>query len=369
VIRFNRTILFALLLITSIVAACGGEPEIPDETEAKQYRSTSEEENANAKETPAQSDPAAAGAAETEIVKAVGPVATVNGQEVTADEFNVEIQRVVAAGLPPAAIGQFKDTIVEKLVERRLLESAIDKADIEVTDAQIDDKLVEVREEFAKVQQQSGQGTMSLEDLAKQLGISQKELRDSISQSIAVEALLRQRGAVEVTDAEVRAFYDDNTEAFNRPESVTASHILVKVDAGADDATVAAKKKEAEAIAASARQDGADFAKLAMEKSEGPSAPNGGSLGTFQRGQMVKEFENVAFSLDPGKVSDPVKTQFGWHVIKVEKKTPGGLVPFDEISDKLKRQMENDQLEKGIAELVTELREDATIEIHAENIQ
>lgn len=368
VIHFHRANIFALLTIFGLLTACGGEPDIPDDAESKEYRSTADEPEADQASGGENGATATTGDTEGGPVKAVGPVATVDGKDVTAEEFNTEIQRVIASGLPPEAISQFKDTIVEKLVERRLLDNAISNSDIEVTDAQIDAKLEEVREEFAKASSQSGQ-EVTLDQLTQQLGISRGELRDSISQSIAVEQMLEKRGITSVTDAEARAFYEDNAEAFDRPESVTASHILIKVDAGADEATVAAKKKEAEALSAKARQKDTDFATLAAEESEGPSAADGGKLGTFGRGQMVPEFEEAAFELKAGEVSAPVKTQFGWHVIKVDKKTPAGKVPYEEVADRLKKKMKNDKLEQGIAELVAELREDAEIVIHEENIQ
>lgn len=361
----NRSALFVLLLITSLLAACGGDPEIPDDAEAKDYRSTAEEGSAEEKPADETTEPA-----EASVVKAVGPVATVNGVDVTAESFNVEVQRVMAAGLPPAALQQLKGQLVDKLIERTLLEQAIEKEGIEVTDDQIEKKFEEVRAEFAKVQAQNPNGPeVSLEQLAKQLGISQKELRDSIAQTIAVEALLKKRGVSEVTDKEVREFYDSNSESFFRPETVTARHILVRVDAGADKTTVEAKRKEAEAIAEAARKKDADFAQLAIDKSEGPSGPNGGQLPAFQRGQMVTEFEEAAFNMKPGTISEPVKTQFGWHIIKVEKKTDEGQVPFEEVSEQLKQKLKNDKLETGIAELVTELRDGSEIVVHEDAIQ
>lgn len=352
------------LLTATLLVACGGEPDIPDDAGEKEYRSTQEESEGKDSTATASAEATSADGP----IKAIGPVATVDGAEVSADEFNTEIQRVMAAGLPPAAITQFKDTIVEKLVERRLLDNAISKSEIKVSDSEIDSKLDEVRAEFAKAQATGGE-QVSLEQLTQQLGITAKELRESIAQSIAVEQLLEKRGVGKVTDAEVRAFYDDNSEAFNRPEMVKARHILVRVDAGADEKAVEAKKAEAADIAKKARAKGADFAALAKEHSEGPSAPKGGDLGMFGRGQMVPEFEKAAFGLDAGAVSDPVKTQFGWHVIKVEEKKDAGVVPFDEVSDQLKKKMQNEKLEGGIADLVSELREKAEIKLHPENIK
>jgi len=126
------------------------------------------------------------------------------------------------------------------------------------------------------------------------------------------------RSRVQVNDDEVQAYYEENRSEFFSPETVEARHILIKVGPDADDAAVEAARVKAADLQARALK-GEDFAELAKEFSEGPSRNQGGYLGTFGRGRMVKPFEEKAFALQEGEISDPVRTDFGWHIIKVEK--------------------------------------------------
>jgi parvulin-like peptidyl-prolyl isomerase len=104
-----------------------------------------------------------------------------------------------------------------------------------------------------------------------------------------------------------------------------------------------------------------DFAELAKEKSIGPSAPNGGDLGFFARGQMVKEFEEAAFSLKPGKISGVVQTQFGYHIIKCEEKKEEYSPTFEEAEEKISNTLRNQKENEGISALISKLREEAVI--------
>jgi peptidyl-prolyl cis-trans isomerase D len=122
---------------------------------------------------------------------------------------------------------------------------------------------------------------------------------------------------VKVTPDEIADYYDSHPDEFRTEKTVEARHILIKVAPNASAAAVQAAKAKAEEIVKKARA-GADFAKLAKTYSEGPSKDRGGYLGKFTRSQMVKPFADKAFSMSPGQISDPVRTQFGWHVIKVE---------------------------------------------------
>jgi peptidyl-prolyl cis-trans isomerase D len=123
---------------------------------------------------------------------------------------------------------------------------------------------------------------------------------------------------VEVSDDEIAAYYDEHPDEFQNPKTVEARHILIKVDQNATPEEVAKAKERIETILQKAK-DGQDFPELAKQFSEGPSKDKGGYLGTFRREAMVKPFSDKAFSMQAGEISDPVKTQFGWHIIKVEK--------------------------------------------------
>lgn len=141
---------------------------------------------------------------------------------------------------------------------------------------------------------------------------------------------------VEISNDDVEAYYKANTAEFSRPEQVHARHILLRVDETASDDEKAAVRKKADDLVAKVK-GGGDFAELAKKYSEDPgSAPNGGDLGFFPRGQMVPPFEAVAFSLTPGSVSDIVETNFGLHIIKVEAKEEARQQSLDEVRNSLR---------------------------------
>ncbi len=140
-------------------------------------------------------------------------------------------------------------------------------------------------------------------------------------------------------EARVRAAYDQHADRYRQPERTHARHILVKVGKDAPEAEVEAAR--AKVVAARDRiAQGADFAAVAGEVSEDPgSKDKGGDLGFFQRGQMVPAFEEVAFTITPGTLSDPVRTDFGWHVIQVEERQPAQNRSFEEVREELAREL------------------------------
>ena len=136
----------------------------------------------------------------------------------------------------------------------------------------------------------------------------------------------------DVGDAEVESFYNLNRNRFSVPEKRKARHILIKT-AEEDSEEALSKKRELAAQVLELAKSGEDFAELAKQYSEGPSGPSGGDLGTFSRGRMVKPFEDAAFTLKEGGISDIVQTQFGFHIIKVEKIEPARTEPLAEVRD------------------------------------
>jgi peptidyl-prolyl cis-trans isomerase C len=174
---------------------------------------------------------------------------------------------------------------------------------------------------------------------------------------LLMSALLDKTGKEALTDEAMHKVYDDAVKQMPAEEEVHARHILVRVPAGDDKASKAAEDKIKAVIVR--LKKGEDFAKVAAEVTEDPSGKaNGGDLGFFTKEQMVPEFADVAFSLDKGKISEPVKTQFGWHVIKVEDKRQKPAPTFDEV----KPQLEAFVTRKAQADLVTKLRADAKVE-------
>jgi peptidyl-prolyl cis-trans isomerase C len=162
---------------------------------------------------------------------------------------------------------------------------------------------------------------------------------------LLMEALLQDAGKSSLSDDAERKVYEEAVKQVKNEEEVHARHILVPTE------------DEAKAILAQLK-GGADFAALAKEKSKDPGAAEGGDLGYFTKEQMVPEFAEVAFKLGKGQLSDPVKTQFGWHIIKVEDKRIRPTPTFEQV----KPQIENYVAHRAQAELVENLRKSATVE-------
>ena len=155
------------------------------------------------------------------------------------------------------------------------------------------------------------------------------------------------RSKVKLSDEEIREYYDENLETFKRPKTVEARHILLKVSRDADPETVKKIKDKALHILKLARE-GKDFAELAKQYSEGPTRDKGGYLGTFKKEAMVKPFADVAFKLKPGEISEPVRTRFGWHLIKVEKVNKASVTSFEDAKKEIRKKL-TDDMAKSLA--------------------
>jgi len=174
---------------------------------------------------------------------------------------------------------------------------------------------------------------------------------------LLMSTLLEKTGKDALTDKAMHQVYDEAVKQMAPEQEVHARHILIRAPAGDDKAGKAAEDKIKAVIVR--LKNGEDFGKVAAEVTEDPSGKaNGGDLGYFSKEQMVPEFADVAFALDNGKISEPVKTQFGWHVIKVEDKRNKPLPAYDDV----KPQIESFLTRKAQAELVTTLRAGAKID-------
>jgi peptidyl-prolyl cis-trans isomerase D len=147
---------------------------------------------------------------------------------------------------------------------------------------------------------------------------------------------------VQISDEAIQNYYLDHKNDYASPKTVEARHILFKLESGADDQAVAAAKARAETVL-DLIQKGADFAEMAKIHSEGPSKTNGGHLGTFRKEDMVAPFSEKAFSMQAGEISEPVQTQFGWHLIKVEKVNPASEQTLEEATDAVRKVLANEE--------------------------
>ena len=175
------------------------------------------------------------------------------------------------------------------------------------------------------------------------------------NQSLARAAIDASLKDVTASDEDAKKFYDEHPDQFTQPERVHVRHILISDDVTSADAIA---KVQADLRA------GASFDEVAKSRSLCPSAAQGGDLGEVSKGQMVPEFEAAAFALkNPGDLSDPVKTRFGWHIIRLEGRTPSSLEPFDNVKPQLLQYLTNEKKNEAFKNAVEGLKKTYKVEI------
>jgi peptidyl-prolyl cis-trans isomerase C len=288
-------------------------------------------------------------------------VAVVNGTVIKQAEFDSEMNRVLErlqrTGRIPNDLerSQIKKQVLENLIARELLYQESQKKGIKVDQKEIEAQLTALKGRFpSEVEFKNALSTMNL---------TEADLRFQFERDVAIRKLLDDQigGKSTVSEKESRAYYDGNLESFKKSEQVRASHILIKVDPGADEAKKAEARTKIESLQAKLK-NGEDFGALAKEYSEGPSGPKGGDLGFFGRGQMVKPFEETAFSMKPGQVSGMVETRFGYHLIMVTERTPESTLSYEEVKDRLEQYLKQQKAQEEIAAYVETLKSKAKIE-------
>jgi peptidyl-prolyl cis-trans isomerase C len=287
-------------------------------------------------------------------------IARVNGEDIPKTEFDRAVAALEARNggpVPPAQRDQILRGVLDQIVSYRVLVQESRARKVAADDAEVDARMKEIRGQFPS------------EEAFTQMLASRKttleQVRSDIRQDISVQKLIDTEISAKaaVKPEQVTDFYAKNPDQFTQPERVRASHILIGVPKGAD----AAAKTEARTKAADILKDvkaGKDFAALAKEHSQDPgSGQNGGDLGFFQRGQMVGPFNDAAFALAPGAVSDLVETDFGFHIIKVAEKQAPRTVPLEEVRPQLEQYLERMNREQQTDAFVNALKAKGRIEI------
>ncbi len=174
-------------------------------------------------------------------------------------------------------------------------------------------------------------------------------------------------GQVQVSDAEIQSYYDANIVTYNEDKKVKASHIFIAVNDDATAETEAAAKTRIEELTEQARQ-GASFAELAREHSEDPSAERGGDLGWIGRGEMVEPFEEAVFNTQPGVISAPVRSPFGWHAVLVEEVRDSRQKPLEEVKDEIRQLLARDKAADTLTDLLDQGLEQVITGMPLENV-
>lgn len=260
--------------------------------------------------------------------------------------------------IPAEQVTRLEQQVLDRLIQIRLL---LDKA----TDADKAAGKVARDKRYEAIKTRSGSEEALVRNL-KSVGMTTDELQAKMLEESIAEAVLERELKINVTDEDVKKFYDDNPSKFEQPEMVRASHILLATrdqnGGELSEEQKTAKRKKAEDLLKRAKA-GEDFAKLAKDNSEDPGSKDTGGEYTFPRGKMVPEFESAAFSLQTNQVSDIVTTQFGYHIIKLSEKIPAKKVDLAKVSQDIKDYLKQQATQKQLPDYMKNLKKDADLQI------
>lgn len=303
-----------------------------------------------------QSPPSPAAAIPTNLV------VDVDGHKMTKEQLNAELEKrmlVVKDQIPQDRLQEVKANARKRLIDdfviRSLLLDEINRQKITATDQ-------DVREAVEQLRRTLPQG-VTIEELMKKNEVTQQQMNEEIRLGIQINKLVLAStgGKTKPTNKEITAFYQKNKDKFKMPESVHARHILIAKAAGDDEKTKAEKRAKADDIRKQLL-GGADFVETALKSSDCPSKQAGGDLGTFQRGQMVKPFEDAAFSQKKDEIGPVVETDFGYHIIQVLEKSSSKTMNLDsEAKEKITAFLTQQKQQEAFDRLVKGLREKARI--------
>lgn len=290
-----------------------------------------------------------------------GVAATVNGEKITSGELSQRVNEVKAnyekQGLDFSGdkgktfMDSLQKETLDQMINSKLMLQEARKMG-KLTPEQVQEKVKPLKEQFPSEEEYKkflAQIKMSEEDAAYILNLQEQVTKD----------------VAPVSEADIRKYYDENKEQFSQPEQLQVRHILFFVNEGDKEYPVkhtdAEAQKMAEDVIAQLKQ-GKDFADLAKEKSEDSGTKTNGGLYTFSKGEAVKEFSDAAYALKAGEYTlKPVKTEFGYHVIKMEKKIPAKLESFEQVKERLADQMSEQSKQARFSEFMQEAKSKANI--------
>lgn len=241
--------------------------------------------------------------------------------------------------LQETLLDQYGADALDTLITNKLIELEADKQKVTVSEKEIEAEIATLAESYG--------GEDALEEAVTASGSTMDDVRNDIIVYLQTEKLLEPR--IEITDEELQTYFDENKDTYAAAEQVQASHILV-----ADEATAKEVKTKLDA--------GEDFSELAKEYStDTTTAESGGDLGYFSSGDMVAEFEEVAFALGENEISDPVKTEYGYHIIKVVDHQEAKEANFEDSKAEIKDTLMSEKMSTEYTTWLEELKEEYEI--------
>ncbi len=295
------------------------------------------------------------------VVGKDGFVARVNGVGLPLKDFTEKFDQFSQGfqtrkrAIPRKLALRYRESLVKRMVEEELIAQETKRLNIVPTPEDLKAALDEHKKLFSSEEQ--------FLSYLKTKNLTEQQVQETLLHNILVKLMLKREKKGQVSDADVAGYYEKSRSKYEIKEQVRASHILIKLEASATPEQVKAALDKATAAAGRARK-GEDFSALAKELSEGPTAPRGGDLGLFGRGRMVKEFDEAVFAMKPGGVSDPIRTRFGWHVIKLMERQEARTRPLEEVKENIKRMLESRAERQARADMIEALRAKGKVEIY-----
>ncbi len=288
-------------------------------------------------------------------------IALVNGSAITWKNFKLEIDNMIeyhsrnGKQVSEPDLKTMKERLLEKFIDRELMFQESKKNGIN-----IDDAVVKIQ--IDKLKGKVG-GKDGFNKYLKNINRTEDQLRSQIKIAMSTKQFFNQQfiSKTKINNEEVKAYYDKHLNQFVVPEQISASHILLKIDSKADEDL---KKKTLQKMLEIQKKlyERGNFADLAKKHSQCPSNVKGGELGFFSRGQMVKPFEEAAFSLKPGQVSDIVTTKFGYHLIKAGSSKPETISPYKDVKERILQYLITKKAKEKAASYLAGLKDRAKIE-------
>jgi peptidyl-prolyl cis-trans isomerase C len=286
-------------------------------------------------------------------------LAHVNSEHVTKSDFerllrNIELNN--RAPVPADRRNEIYRKVLDELVTYTLLKQEAKARNFTATDAEVEEQMKSMR--------QAARTEEAFKKALAERNMTIERLRADARTELSIAKMMNAQvaGATEATDAEVKDYYDKNPDRFKRPETVRASHILLRIDPNADDATKKQTRAKIDDVLKRAK-GGEDFATLAQQNSQDGSAAQGGDLGYFPKEKMVPAFADVAFALKTGEISDVVVTQFGVHIIKLTDRKSAGTVPLEEVGPQVKQFLTEQKKQQQAQAFIAQVKQKAKIEV------
>jgi len=355
--KYIRTLVILFCLVILALGGCGSkdEKQVSTQTEVQKPEAPPSEENVSA-------NPPAPGVTPT---GGSAVVIDVDGSKLTQGQVDKEIKRIMSVmkkQVPAGRLEQSKENarrqVLTDFTAKTLLTNEMKRLSISASDAELKEAEEQVKNDLPK-------GT-TIEDLMKKNRITKEEMQEDLRFRIKIGKLvmMQMSGKSKPTDKEINEFYQKNRDKFKMPEAVHVRHILIAKAAGDDDKIKAEKKAKAEDLR---RQllAGANFAEIAKNNSDCPSKETGGDLGVFSRGEMVKQFENAAFSQEVNAIGPVVETEYGFHIIQVlERHASKALALDDKMKANISAFLAQQKQQESFEAILKKLRDKAKITVY-----